>query len=126
MADRFIFNKVMTRHKLLDNLLGTGQPSGWNVPDWNRPAAQEFIRAEAAVKQSLGRLSEIELSIDERERLAVSQEIGEGYEPTDARVAKARFESDEWQQAWQDLIKAIDEARKWESQWREETAKPNK
>jgi len=112
----------MNRPKILDNLLGTGRPSDWNVPNWNRPAAQEFLRAETAVQQAYARLSEIEVALDKQEQLKVCAEMGQGYTPTEARRAHARFTSSEWRQAWQDLLSCIEQAKQFEARWRAEMA----
>ena len=116
----------MKRPTLIEIIMGGGSlvpPNrrDWNVPYWNTPAAQEFIGAEKVMKTSYEKLMRLEEEIDSAERQRVIAELGDGCEPTDARFARARFESHAWQQAWQEFIAAVTEAQQVENRWREES-----
>ena len=95
-------------------------PRGWNVPYWNTPAAQQFMREENAMKTAYEKLVKLEEEIDTLERQQVASELGELCEPGDARLAKARFESEDWQRTWQEFIAVVSEAQQVEQRWREE------
>ena len=81
-------------------------PSDWNVPSWNLPSAQEFLDAREIIAVLHAELLLCEKKIEEQERIVVSKESGENCEPTKARLAKARFEAQEWQRLWREFIDA--------------------
>jgi hypothetical protein len=94
-----------------DPMTQVGRTNDWNVPCWNTPMAQDFIAARKQIDAMFARLTEIETCLDEQEKQLVTAELGEGLEPTTARLAHARFLSEEWQQAWQEFSEAVCKAR---------------
>jgi len=98
-------------------------PRDWNAPVWNLPSAQEFLRARKIIAALHAELLLLEKQIEEQERAIVIEECGEKCEPTEARLAKAYFESDDWQRLWRELMETTNHSEALKTQWQNEVAK---